>query len=58
MDAARHIILGLVFIALGFAAFATNAQLDAVWRLGSVAAVGSIATAGSVAFFVLAFRRR
>lgn len=58
MDAARHIILGLLFITIGFAAYATNAQLDPLWRLGSVVACGTVASAGSVVFFWSAFKRR
>ena len=58
MDVTRNIILGLLFISLGFAAFAANMGLDPLWRLGSVAAVGTVACAGSMVFFWLAFRRR
>ena len=58
MDVIRNIILGLLFVSLGFAAFATNAGLDPLWRLGSVAAVGSVACVGSVVFFLSAFRGR
>ena len=57
MDVARHIILGLVFITLGFAAFAANAGLDPLWRLSSVVAVGSVASVGAVVFLASAFRR-
>ena len=58
MDVIRNIILGLLFVSLGFAAFATNAGLDPLWRLGSVVAVGSVACVGSVVFFLSAFRGR
>jgi hypothetical protein len=58
MDAARNIVLGLLFISMGFAAFAVNMGLDPLWRLSSIVAVGSVACVGSVLFFVLAFRRR
>ena len=58
MDVARNIVLGLLFISLGFAAFAANMGFDPLWRLGSVVAVGCVATAGSALFFVSAFRRR
>ncbi len=57
MDAARNIILGLVFISLGFAAYAANAQLHPLWRLGSVVAVGSVASVGALVFLWSAFRR-
>ena len=57
MDVARNIILGLLFISLGFAAFATNAGLDPLWRLGSIVAVGTTACVGSVLFFLSALRR-
>jgi predicted exporter len=58
MDIIRNIILGLLFVSLGFAAFATNMGFDPVVRLGSVAAVGIAASVGSVVFFVSAFRGR
>ncbi|MBA2587746.1 MAG: hypothetical protein H0U98_03880 [Alphaproteobacteria bacterium] len=58
MDVARNIILGLLFISLGFAAFAANMGFDPLWRLGSVVAVGTMACVGSVMFFLSAFRRR
>lgn len=58
MDVVRNIILGLLFVALGFAAYATNAQLDPVWRTSSVIACGIVGSIGSVVFFYLAFRRR
>ena len=57
MDVARNIILGLLFVSLGFAAFATNMGFDPLIRLGSIVAVGIAASTGSVMFFVSAFRR-
>ena len=58
MDVARNIILGLLFVSLGFAAFATNAGLDPLLRFVSVLTVGITASIGSVVFFLSAFRRR
>lgn len=58
MDVARNIILGLLFVSLGFAAFATNAGLDPLLRFVSVLTVGITASVGSVVFFLSAFRRR
>ena len=58
MDVARNIILGLLFVSLGFAAFATNAGLDPLLRFVSVMTVGIVASMGSVVFFISAFRRR
>jgi hypothetical protein len=58
MDVARNIILGLLFVSLGFAAFASNAGLDPLVRFVSVVAVGITASVGSAVFFMSAFRRR
>ena len=58
MDVARNIILGLLFVSLGFAAFATNAGLDPLLRFVSVLTVGITASVGSVVFFLSAFHRR
>ena len=58
MDVARNIILGLLFVSLGFAAFATNAGLDPLLRFVSVLTVGIVASVGSVVFLLSAFRRR
>lgn len=58
MDVARNIILGLLFVSLGFAAFATNAGLDPLLRFVSIVAVGTTASIGSLVFLLSAFRRR
>jgi hypothetical protein len=58
MDVARNIILGLLFVSLGFAAFATNAGLDPLIRFVSIVTVGLVACVGSALFFMSAFRRR
>ena len=47
MDVARNIILGLLFVSLGFAAFATNAGLDPLLRFVSVLTVGITARCSS-----------
>lgn len=58
MDVARNIILGLLFVSLGYAAFASIAGLDPLLRYVSVMTVGITASIGSVVFFISAFRRR
>lgn len=58
MDVARNIILGLLFVSLGFAAFANIAGLDPLLRFVSVTTVGITASVGSVVFLLSAFRRR
>ena len=58
MDVARHIILGLLFITMGLAAYAVNAQLDPLWRLGSLVAAGTVASVGSLVFFYSALKGR
>lgn len=58
MDAARNIILGLVFVTMGFAGYAINAKLDPLWQMGSVVAAGTVASVGAVVFLWSALKRR
>jgi hypothetical protein len=57
MDVARNIVLGLLFVSLGFAAFANNAVLDPLIRFVSIMTVGIVACVGSALFFMSALRR-
>lgn len=57
MGVGRNIILGLLFVSLGFAAFANIAALDPLLRFVTVVTVGITASVGSVVFFMSAFRR-
>lgn len=58
MDVIRHIILGLVFVTLGFAAFAVNMGFDPLWRMGSIMAVGTVAIVGAAIFLWSALKPR